>query len=65
MPNYDYKCSQCGVVNVIMRKIAERDEATPCPACGAPSVRVVTAPLVLHHNSTTGYTDYERIKYRL
>jgi putative FmdB family regulatory protein len=65
MPNYDYKCGQCDVTYVIQRKVDERDSPATCTCCGAPCTRIVTAPKVLQYNSTTGFTDHERIKYRL
>lgn len=33
MPFYDYDCPSCGMFEA-SRRIAERDEALPCPSCG-------------------------------
>lgn len=33
MPLYDYDCPSCGLFEA-SRRMAERDEALPCPACG-------------------------------
>lgn len=38
MPIYNYRCEQCGVFDQ-MRRVAMRDEPTPCPECGAASAR--------------------------
>jgi len=44
MPVYDYECADCGVFDA-MRRIAERDDALPCPRCGAFARRVtISAP---------------------
>jgi len=44
MPVYDYLCADCGAFDA-MRRIAERDDALPCPRCGAAARRVtMSAP---------------------
>jgi putative FmdB family regulatory protein len=40
MPVYDYHCAECGNFETA-RRIAERDEPTPCPQCGNAAARVV------------------------
>lgn len=51
MPVYDYRCADCGVFDA-MRRIAERDDALPCPRCGAEAVRVtVHAPALASGSS--------------
>ena len=46
MPNYDYRCKGCGVVESVPHPITD-DPELPCPACGTvlarvPSVLAVT-----------------------
>jgi putative FmdB family regulatory protein len=44
MPSYEYDCTECGNFTA-MRAMHERNEPQFCPACGAPSPRVIlTAP---------------------
>ncbi|NMM13471.1 MAG: zinc ribbon domain-containing protein [Rhodoferax sp.] len=53
MPTYDYACPDCGGFDAL-RPLAARNEAAPCPDCGADAARVfVTAPrLALMEGST-------------
>lgn len=41
MPIYDYECSGCGGFDAV-RSVAQRDEPCACPACEAPSPRVLS-----------------------
>lgn len=42
MPNYDYRCEQCGMVFVKMVPISERDNVS-CPQCHTkPVKRLIT-----------------------
>ena len=46
MPNYDYRCKGCGIVQSVTHPITD-DPELPCPACGTvlarvPSVLAVT-----------------------
>ncbi|WP_046292382.1 FmdB family zinc ribbon protein [Pandoraea oxalativorans] len=43
MPIYDFECATCGPF-AVMRRIADRDTACHCPACGSEGSRVITAP---------------------
>ena len=44
MPVYEYRCDACGPFTQ-MRPMAEYEQPTPCPACGAAAPRVIlTAP---------------------
>ena len=44
MPVYEYRCNACGPFTQ-MRPMAEYEQPTPCPACGAAAQRVIlTAP---------------------
>ena len=48
MPTYDYACADCGAFEAV-RRIAERDAACACPACGASARRLaVSAPHLAH-----------------
>ncbi|WP_075643266.1 FmdB family zinc ribbon protein [Caballeronia sordidicola] len=40
MPVYDYECPECGHFETA-RRIAERNDAVPCPRCGLTAQRVV------------------------
>lgn len=66
MPNYDYQCDSCAHQQVEQRRIADRDNPGTCAACGGVCKRAIVAPPHQKlYGSDTGYTDYERIKYRL
>lgn len=41
MPIYDYMCKNCGETQDIWAKIAE--EIVPCPHCGEPAWRLISA----------------------
>jgi putative FmdB family regulatory protein len=44
MPVYEYRCDACGPFTQ-MRPMAEYEQPTPCPGCGAAAPRVIlTAP---------------------
>lgn len=45
MPLYDYHCDRCGNFRDI-RPMAESERPQPCPDCGVPSERVVSAPFL-------------------
>ena len=47
MPMYDYACRACGKRFEEMRRIAERLDAPPCPACGSAGTELaLSAPAV-------------------
>jgi putative FmdB family regulatory protein len=56
VPIYEYKCEN-GHVFDVMQKMAE-DPLTACVECGAPAVRVLTAPAVHFKGSGFYNTDY-------
>ena len=60
MPIYEYKCDN-GHVFDVMQKMAE-DSLTECIECGAPCVRVLTAPAVHFKGSGFYNTDYGKKK---
>lgn len=39
MPLYEYLCTSCKQPFTLLRKTTEKDEATSCPACGAPQAQ--------------------------
>ncbi|MFM0737044.1 zinc ribbon domain-containing protein [Paraburkholderia xenovorans] len=43
MPTYDYRCDTCGVF-AALRRISERDAASPCPSCGKLAQRTLSVP---------------------
>ncbi len=45
MATYSYRCAVDGAVDV-QRPIGTAPAAIDCPACGAPSARVITAPML-------------------
>jgi putative FmdB family regulatory protein len=60
VPIYEYKCEN-GHVFDVMQKMAE-DPLTECVECGAPAVRVLTAPAVHFKGSGFYNTDYGKRK---
>jgi putative FmdB family regulatory protein len=46
MARYDYRCAGCGVFEVT-RPVGTAPPGLPCPWCGGPSTRVVSAPALL------------------
>ncbi len=56
MPIYEYKCEN-GHVFDVMQKMSE-EPLTECVECGAPAVRVLTAPAVHFKGSGFYNTDY-------
>lgn len=60
MPIYEYKCDN-GHVFDVMQKMAD-DPLTECVECGAPAVRVLTAPAVHFKGSGFYNTDYGKRK---
>jgi putative FmdB family regulatory protein len=53
MPLYDYRCASCGDFREF-RPMAESGASRLCPACGAPSERVLTAPFLAGKDSNSG-----------
>lgn len=45
MPIYEFRCAACGGSQDCFKHIAERDDAPAC-ACGAPTTRALSAPMV-------------------
>lgn len=45
MPLYDYQCPDCGDFREI-RPMAESACAQPCPVCGTPAPRSLSAPFL-------------------
>jgi putative FmdB family regulatory protein len=60
VPIYEYKCDN-GHVFDVMQKMAD-DPLTECVECGAPAVRVLTAPAVHFKGSGFYNTDYGKRK---
>ena len=60
MPIYEYKCEN-GHVFDVMQKMAD-EPLTNCIECGAPAVRVLTAPAVHFKGSGFYNTDYGKRK---
>ena len=60
MPIYEYKCDN-GHVFDVMQKMAD-EPLTECVECGAPAVRVLTAPAVHFKGSGFYNTDYGKRK---
>ena len=49
MPLYDYRCVSCGDFREF-RPMTESSASQMCPACGAPSERVIAAPFFAAKN---------------
>jgi putative FmdB family regulatory protein len=60
VPIYEYKCEN-GHVFDVMQKMAD-EPLTSCIECGAPAVRVLTAPAVHFKGSGFYNTDYGKRK---
>jgi putative FmdB family regulatory protein len=60
VPIYEYKCEN-GHVFDVMQKMSE-EPLTECVECGAPAVRVLTAPAVHFKGSGFYNTDYGKRK---
>ena len=59
MPNYDYKCLNCGTFE-IFQKMSEKP-LTECPHCGAPVRRLIGAGSGIIFKGAGFYeTDYKR-----
>jgi putative FmdB family regulatory protein len=56
MPIYEYKCENGHVFDVMQKMVDE--PLTACVECGAPAVRVLTAPAVHFKGSGFYNTDY-------
>lgn len=61
MPNYDYRCENCGFEQEIFQRISE-DAITTCPNCGNETFhRVVTGGAgVLYKGEGWYVTDYSK-----
>ncbi len=56
---YEYACRTCGKRFEEMKRIAERQEAPPCPACGSEDTALaISAPAVFGGGGGGGVTNY-------
>ena len=53
MPLYDYRCEKCGHFRA-MRRMTECGAPAPCPECGTPANRILSAPFVGGRDSGGG-----------
>jgi putative FmdB family regulatory protein len=60
VPIYEYKCDNGHVFDVMQKMVEE--PLTECVECGAPAVRVLTAPAVHFKGSGFYNTDYGKRK---
>jgi putative FmdB family regulatory protein len=60
VPIYEYKCDNGHVFDVMQKMVDE--PLTECVECGAPAVRVLTAPAVHFKGSGFYNTDYGKRK---
>jgi len=60
MPNYDYKCTECGHTEEILQKMTEQ-AIKDCPVCHKTTyIRNIGSGLGLHFQGTGFYvTDYK------
>ena len=54
MPMYDYACRACGKRFEEMRRIAERLDAPPCPACGSAETALALSALAVFGGTGAG-----------
>ncbi|OHD55088.1 MAG: hypothetical protein A2Y33_03870 [Spirochaetes bacterium GWF1_51_8] len=60
MPNYDYRCTECGTVNEIFHKITE-DPEIKCPSCGSAMKRKISGGAGLMFKGSGYYVnDYKK-----
>lgn len=43
MPIYEYHCNKCHADFELKRSFSESDRAAPCPRCGSPGEKLVSA----------------------
>lgn len=53
MPFYDYRCTRCGDFRAI-RPMTESRVPQPCPDCGTPSARMLSAPFLAGQDPYAG-----------
>ncbi len=46
MPTYEFRCTQCGWEQAVVRRIKDRNRKPKCPSCsaGGPVERILTVP---------------------
>lgn len=60
MPNYDYRCSDCGNEFEIFQKMSE-DPLKECPKCGGKVKRLISGGTGIHFKGSGFYiTDYKK-----
>lgn len=63
MPNYDYKCDNCGKFE--MHQSIKDDPLTKCPTCGGSAKRLISRNVnILFKGSGFHVTDYRSDSYR-
>jgi putative FmdB family regulatory protein len=64
MPNYEYKCVECGRSVTISRTIKERDYEVACtdPCSGVEMIRTIAAPGISFKGSGFHRNDYRKGK---
>jgi putative FmdB family regulatory protein len=75
MPIYEYRCTHadctaCGATFERLQRLSD-ETAAPCPTCGQPGTRLISAPSVAmgqahqlkeKHFSEKGFTQYKRLE---
>ncbi len=46
MPEYEYKCTECGHAFSVRKRIAEAAREEPCPVCACETRRVWSVPTI-------------------
>ena len=60
MPNYDYKCPECGQTEVIHHSIQDSDNSYHCPECDWVMKKVFSAtPAVFKGQGWAKITEYK------
>lgn len=58
MPAYDYRCTACGEIFEVTRRMGDAATDETCPKCSGPATRVFGAPGVAFKGSGFHNTDY-------
>ena len=60
MPNYQYNCPKCGVIEII--KSIKAPALKKCPTCSSPVEPILSPPLLRFVGTGFYETDYKRTK---
>ena len=55
MPIYEYKCTECGILNKCMKSIEHRDLCPECEECSGKTERIISTPGMVWAPTSGGY----------